>query len=467
MRRLHAGLDARKFELLLGRLPLAAALTATLAAIGALYWPATAGPFQFDDYNVIVDNPAVHSLPAWFDSMPGIRPLLKLSYTLNWVLAPQPLPQPFGFHLFNVGCHLLNGALVFLILRRLNAEHRRAGLIAFSGAALFALHPAQTEAVTYICGRSVALMSLFYLAAIYTWLNARRAASLALFLCALLVKETAWTLPFALLLIELARGASLTAAVQRLWPQWATLAGGACLLLTIDDYRRLLAHSLAIRDMSDNLRLQIAGQFYLLTQPLLLLRTNIDPDPAHSASALTPALVLGALYAAGLVMIARAFHLRWIGFALLWFFLHLLPTNSLLPRNDIANDRQLYLALIGPALIVARSLVTLLQVRMAAPALGVLALLLATKTWQRNDDYRSEVALWQAAAQHSPDKPRVWNNLGFAYQQQGDIEAARAAYRRALLLDPEAVRARINLGLLESAGPLLRMPHSDGTPAGK
>ena len=52
------------------------------------------------------------------------------------------------------------------------------------------------------------------------------------------------------------------------------------LLIAIADYRSLLAHSLAIRDIGDNLRGQFAGQFYLLTQPLLNLHTNIDPDIA-------------------------------------------------------------------------------------------------------------------------------------------------------------------------------------------
>src|SRR5574339_147144 len=55
-----------------------------LAAILVAYANAVGGSFQFDDFNVIVRQPAVHSLAAWWDSMPGIRPLLKLSYTLSW-----------------------------------------------------------------------------------------------------------------------------------------------------------------------------------------------------------------------------------------------------------------------------------------------------------------------------------------------------------------------------------------------
>ena len=48
-------------------------------AVLLAYFNALGGAFQFDDYNVIVNNPAVHSLAGWVESMPGIRPLLKFS----------------------------------------------------------------------------------------------------------------------------------------------------------------------------------------------------------------------------------------------------------------------------------------------------------------------------------------------------------------------------------------------------
>ena len=55
--------------------------TATLLAYGN----SLQADFQFDDFNVIVLNNAVHSLQAWWASMPGIRPLQKLYYAANWV----------------------------------------------------------------------------------------------------------------------------------------------------------------------------------------------------------------------------------------------------------------------------------------------------------------------------------------------------------------------------------------------
>lgn len=415
----------------------------------AAYAGALAGGFQFDDFNVIVDNPAVHSWSAWYAAQPGIRPLLKLSYTLNWSIAP----RPFGFVLFNLSCHALNTLLVFALCQRWLAGTtvEKSYAAAWIAAAIFALHPAQTEAIAYICGRSVSLMAMFYLGSLYCACGERRFLrqwlSPLLFAAALLTKETAWTLPLALLLLNAARGVPARESWRALRPHLLVLAAMVALAAMLPAYRRMLGHVLSIRPPLDNLLLQVDGWWYLLAHPLLALQNNIDPDlplaPAFDSAWYARCALLVALLVA-----AFALRRRPAGLALLWFFAHLLPTNSLLPRNDIANDRQLYLALIGPALLLAPSITRLRFGAVAALAI-VLALFVATVV--RNRDYRDEIALWQATAQRSPQKARVWNNLGYAYQLAGRRGDALEAYRRALQLAPDDDRARINRSLLESA----------------
>lgn len=113
----------------------------------------------------------------------------------------------------------------------------------------------------------------------------------------------------------------------------------------------------------------------------------------------------------------------------------------MLPRLDIANDRQLYLALIGPALLLARTIGTRLPARAAAGLVSVLCVVLAAATVARNADYRNEISLWQATVEASPNKARAWNNLGYAHRLAGDADAARAAFVRALQIDPGFARA--------------------------
>ena len=432
-------------------------------AVLLAYLSALGGVFQFDDYNVIVNNPAVHSLAAWFDSMPGIRPLLKFSYTLNWMLHP----APFGFHLFNVLVHAVNAVLVYELLRGLCEERVEMQWAPLVGALLFALHPVQTEAVTYISGRSVSLMALFYLCSVLAWLRADRAAnprawralSAGLFGAALMVKETAVTLPFALLLLDALSMRHRYTAAQMLRRQgwhWLVLTGGVLVIAASPTSRHLLEVSVSTRGAIDNLLTQANAVCYLAGQLMLPWRMNADPD-LPVLTAVTPVFVLQAAAIVAIV-VAGALNLRrraWLAFAVLWFFLQLLPTNSLLPRLDVANDRQLYLASIGVFYAVGIGVQKWMQVEnrrgLAGALIGLALLGLGIATVQRNEIYASAVAFWEDAAMKSPRKPRVVNNLGYAYQQAGRYAEAKRAYRQAIELDPDYWKARINLDALESA----------------
>jgi hypothetical protein len=278
-------------------------------------------------------------------------------------------------------------------------------------------------------------------------------AALACFVCAFGAKENAWTLPFTILAVELARPGLAT---RRAWrsaaPYFLVLLVLLLAALALPGYRTLLRISLETRTAIENLITQVDGQFHLLTRPLLLLDTNLDPDlPARTrwtAELWPPAAVL-----LGLMTLA-AWHWRrrpWLGLGIAWYFVQLAATNSVLPRLDVANDRQLYLAITGPAWILGVLLSGLTKRRLAlALAVGIIAVL-ALATMLRNRDYTSEVSLWQATAEASPRKPRVWNNLGYAREIAGNKAGAREAYLRALALDPDYVKARINLSRLDGA----------------
>jgi hypothetical protein len=169
-------------------------------AVLAAYAASLPAAFQFDDYNVIVRNPAVQNWAALAGELGhGLRPALKVSYALNWTLGEG---EPWGFHAFNVLIHAANACLAYCVGLRL-ARRWSVGMpdAIWLAALVFALHPVQTEAVTYISGRSTSLAATFYLGAVLVYLRAGPAwASLALFALACATKETALTLPAALLL---------------------------------------------------------------------------------------------------------------------------------------------------------------------------------------------------------------------------------------------------------------------------
>lgn len=439
------------------------ALLLSMAAMAA-HAPALVAAFQFDDYAVIVDNPAVHTLPAWWASMPGIRPLLKLAYALNHALWPSSL----GFHAVNLAIHALNAVLLWRLLRgvlpRLGAP---AGSAAFA-TLLFALHPATTEAVTYASGRSIALATTFMLGAwlAYAHAEARGArvavASPLLFALALGVRETSVIVPFVILLFAACTSnPDWRAIVARLGGHALVLVAALVAFFMLPGYQRFFATSLATRDFAAQLSLQVHAHAYLIAHPLLSLRTNIDPVVAVAA----PSSPITAMLAVGLgALVATAIASRrrwpWFAFGLLGYLLVLAPANSLLPRLDAANDRHLYLALAGPAWIVAvaigRMPVAPLRIVLAVALIGTLG----CATLRRACDYRSEVALWRSSLAEAPDNARAWTNLGYALRRDGDVERARDAYACALAFDPQHAQAMLNLDALPEGKPSALAPRS-------
>ena len=419
--------------------PALAAGTTAAGAAALAYLPSLWGVFHFDDYNVIVHYPTVHSWEALFERAGGgVRPLLKASYTLNWTLG-------FGFSAFNIACHAVNAALLFLIGERLFGD-RRAALIA---ALLFALHPAATEAVTYISGRSSSLMAAFYLGAMLSYFHGYRFFSALLFLLAVATRETAVTLPAALLLCELCRAerSGWREILRRQWPHWGLLFAGAVFLLFNQRYFDLVAYGYGERSLADNLLTQVGGVSYLALRLISLHGYNIDPA-LPTLSEWTPQLVFQALLFVTLFMIGAA-NLRarpWIAFGVLWFFLQLAPTNSIVPRLDVANDRQLYLASWGLFLALC------IQLRnLPGFAVSLVLVLFAAASVLRQLDYRSEIVLWESSVALAPWNARGHNNLGYAYQVAGRAADARREYHAALLFDPKHQKARFNLMFLEPA----------------
>lgn len=417
----------------------------------AAYLPTFGGAFQFDDYNVIVDHPPVQSWQAFFDTAPGgIRPVLKASYTLNWTLNS----GTFGFHLVNVVLHALNATLLFFIGRRLTAAWTAGPAPAFVAALLFALHPAQTEAVTYISGRSVSLMASFYLGALLLYLRGSHTLlALALFLLALATRETAVTLPAVMLLCVLSTCArpEWRPLLRRQAPYWIVLAAAGLVVLVHERYFNLLAYGYSQRTLADNVLSQIGGVSYLITRVVTLRGYNIDPAlpvvSTWTALLALQALLLASLLALGLLSLRRR---PWLAFGILWFFLQVAPTNSLVPRLDIANDRQLYLACWGLFLALGVQVARLQPPRTAALALaGALFALFAMANIARQLDYRDEITLWQASVRESPHNARARNNLGYAYYLAGRQSEARREFETAVQLDRGWAKPRANLLFLE------------------
>jgi tetratricopeptide (TPR) repeat protein len=446
-------------------------LSLLLLIAAAIYAGAFSGTFQYDDTLAILDNPHLDSRQTFaghLDHM--VRPVLNATFLLDRSLYGT---SPAGYHLLNLLLHLGSGILIYLILTR--AVTDRQSSVPFWTAFLFLIHPIATETVTYISGRASGLMTFFYLSALFLYVKALEqsdtmevrwlylsGAALS-FALSIGSKETAASLPIILLLWDMVirglKGPSLQSAVlSRYLPFGVVLLFAAGWAWSHPRYAALAEFSLNIRPLWDNLLSELHAWAYAMVLFFTPWNQNFDHDLPlfHSLSQwplLLDVLFLTAL-AAWVLIARRRFPL--VTFGIAWFFIELLPT-SLIPRNDLLSERNLYLPAVGLHLAIvalASQLIPWLITIIRRPALvrfglatlaTTVVLTLCFFTYQRNLLYQDRLLLWSDAVAKSPNKARPHNNLGYAYALRDDWDRAIEEFRTAARLDPDFILAQQNL----------------------
>ncbi|HUI08403.1 MAG TPA: tetratricopeptide repeat protein, partial [Verrucomicrobiae bacterium] len=443
-----------------------------LIAAGLLaYHNSFTGPFIFDDVPSIQDNPTIrHLWPIWGPlstphrgrlTVEG-RPIVNLSLAINYALGGY---EVWGYHALNLTVHLLAGLTLLGIVRRTLRSPRlrerfgaSADGLALATAVLWTVHPLQTESVTYVIQRAEVIMGLSYLLTLYCFIravNSRRTGvwyGLCLSTCALgmVSKEVMISAPVMVLLYDRAFvSASFRETWRRRWPLYLGLS--ATWVLLSYSQARSLGHSW-INTQSKG----VTWWMYLLTEPgviLHYLRLSLWPQPlcfdyygwpiARTwTSALPAALVMVILL--GATGWAWKTKTTW-GFLGAWFFLILAPSSSFIPLDSPAFEHRMYLPLVAVVTLLVIGLYSLAGRRSAvvfvAAAIGFVFL-----SARRNQDYRSELAIWRDTVAKRPDNPRAQSSVGIALGRMGRFQEAIGHFEQALRLKPDYADAHSNLG---------------------
>jgi tetratricopeptide (TPR) repeat protein len=442
-----------------------------IAAVAAAYSNSFSGPFIFDDVSAIQKNATIRSLRSAAVLMPpgkvtlSRRPLANLSFAVNYAIGRLAVRS---YHAGNLLIHLLAALTLFGIVRRtllLPALRDRFGGAATGLAAavalIWALHPLQTESVTYIVQRAESLMGLCYLLTLYAVIRGASSErpwpwyAGAVIVCALGMgaKEVIATAPIVLLLYDRAfLAGSFRETFRRrgglylgLAATWAVF--GAMMLL----YKGSGAAGFGIST--------VTPWRYALTQPGVILHylglsfwpqsLCLDypwPFAATFEEVAPEVIALAALLAATAWAVVRRPALGFLG---AWFFLILAPTSSVMPIKDACFEHRMYLSLaavVAGAVIAGYALIrrlarqSALSDDSAAMTAVVLAMAVAAAlgwaTFRRNADYRTEVSIWEDATRKQPGNCRAWSSLGEAYVSASRYDDAIRSCDRALAVDP-------------------------------
>lgn len=362
--RLDSVFSSRRFNLV------AFALIAVLVLIA--YSNTFTASFHFDDDAAIAENSNIKrvSPETVISLLRTNRPVVNLSLMLNYALNGMNV---VGWHVFNIGVHIANSCFVYLfILWTLNlpalkaAFSDRAPRMALFGALLFAVHPIQTESVTYIISRTELLASFFYLIAFLFFIQGAHTGRfkyyIGAFFSSLLSmgsKEWAVTLPAMLFLYDyffIANGD--LKAIKSRWKAYLLmllpwvliayiivtfLAGSTSAGFNISGQKGITAWTYLLT--SFNVLWTYIGLFFLP------INQNLDYDyPVAKTLFELPTLLS---FVGHCALVGFAFWLykkrghRLIPFGVAWFYITLSPTQSFVPILDVIFEHRVYLPSIG------------------------------------------------------------------------------------------------------------------------
>lgn len=471
------------------KLWIAAAMTAIVAVGALIYSNSLQVPFLLDDSIRIVNNEDIRTL--WPDAMRSTnRPFSTYTFSLNYAVHGYDVR---GYHIVNLLIHLVNGLLVFQIFRELfrtGRTHRELGnpsttqqlALSFLIALIWVAHPIQTSAVTYIVQRLEILMATCLLACILGFLRSQRSSRSSAWLTLSVVaaavgmgcKEVMALAPIVIFAIDyflIADGLKsqlrkrglyyLALAATWLVLAWAMLhytkdyAGGSLVNVKgLTPWSYLFNQSAVI--------LHYLGLMFWPAQLCFYYQWEILPLD----QLLLQVAAISILIVSGLVVFMRS---RAIGFWWLFTFLLLAPTSSIVPIKDLAFEHRMYLPSIGViavVVIVVFRLVSLYRERLpwlsAVPYMLSLGAVvgLSMRTYVRNQDYQTEIGLWEVTVKQCPHLADGWHNLGLLYRSQGEFDKARQAFKKATEVAPTSA------GALAEYGAFL-LEHSELDEAGK
>ena len=182
---------------------------------------------------------------------------------------------------------------------------------------------------------------------------------------------------------------------------------------------------------------------------------NVDPD-FPLANGMTDISVIMSLFFLVLFLISGLFFYnknKLLAFGIFWFYITLLPTSSIIPLIDTVAEHRVYLPYVGGVIFISVILNNYYfnshnTFRRTANLIFIIlsVLFFSFMTVQRNFIWKDEVSLWLDATKKSPWKPRPFNNLGEAYEKNGNYQKGVQALKKAVALSPDYDYAHNNLG---------------------
>jgi tetratricopeptide (TPR) repeat protein len=437
-----------------------------IALLGLLvvsaYYNTINASWQMDDKPNILHNKKLHidnlmpeTLYETFFASPGsikklYRPLPCLTFALNWYWGQD---DPSGYRLVNIVIHVLTAILIFSTVRELFKTPRLTNhfaefeiqCIAFLSTALWALHPIQIQAVTYIVQRMTSMATLYYIAGLLIYIKARLNLSpkrllflylgcFASFVLSMACKENAATFPLAIILIEIAffsiEEESSLAILSS--PRTLLFIVIGFLVFIVAAFHFTSGNPFSFMNgfvnRSFSLNERVLTEFRVVVFYLSQIfyphpdRFSIDHEIPISTTLIDPWTTLPAILIVASLLLLGFSQLKRnavLAFAILFFFLNHIIESTVIPLEIIFEHRN-YLPSVFMFVPIASGFMTLLRMmqrksrfvpRVLIACMALIVANLGIATALRNAVWDSTWTLWADAARKAPGNARPLNVL--------------------------------------------------------
>ncbi len=452
-------------------------------------------PFHFDDSHSIVTNSYIRDLkniPLFFTDGATIssnpanqsyRPLTCVSYAIDYKLGGG-LSDTFYFQLstfiwFVLQCFIMY--FLFLFWLKKSIEHPWTTWAAMFAVAWYAVHTANAETINYICARTDSLSTMGVVSgmALFVFFPKLRKFQLYLIPVAMgiLVKQSA--LVFAPILLVYVWLFELNINASNFFQSSSRKNLISGIITSIPSFILCIAGYFIVKAMTPETFVPgTVDHFnFAITQPYVSLHYFItyflptelsaDSDWLPFESVYNWRFPMGVLFVFAMVRIAfiasNKSETRPIAFGILWFFIALLPSSSIVPFAEVMNDHRTFFPYVGltlactwtAALIVLHYKDLIFKSKVNTFYFFAFVMLILggniLGTWERNKVWSSDETLWYDVTVKSPNNGRGLMNYGLSQMSKGNYDDAEKYFVKALERIPNYSYLHVNMGVLKNA----------------
>jgi len=406
-----------------------------------------------DDGEYIVDNPVIQtlslrSIATIFTSFANgnYHPLTTLSYAIEFKLFGL---NAMGYHTTNILIHLINTALVFLLILKISSRKE----IAIICALFFGIHPMRVESVVWISERKDLLYTTFYLGALYFYCEYIRNSAtrkyllvIVFFVLSLLSKSAAITLPLVLCAFDyyFKRGISKKVIIEKI--PFFVLSAVFCVVTMMSQKSLGAINTGWMPHYSALNRFFVVSYgvcFYLwkLLLPIGLSAIHYAPKNIPPYFYAMPLLLLALVVAVWKTKILK----REIIFGIAFFLSSICLTLQFIPVGyAIVSERYTYIPYIGLFFVIGHFYVAIVDGKIPwanklIPYISYVFIAFAifcfALTYNRNQVWKDNITLYNDIEEKYPDVPYVHYSMGKNLSAVGDLNGALGEFSRSIALD--------------------------------